>query len=259
MKSLRKLWVFSWILLLAGAGAFASTSLAQTETMPQKEVSKSESKCPTVYVSCPSQNGDWQALTFAVTVKGADPGTPLTYTWTVYGGTIMQGQGTPTITLNGEDGPGNGKSLTATVNVGGLNSACASTASCSLLPGTPPPPSTRFDSYGVISRKMEMERVEAFATALKNNPGAQGYILSYDGQRDVAGAARSAGERAQAYLVKERGIEADRIVTVEGGFKEKLTIELWVVPTGATPPKPEPTIDPATLEPIKSLPKQQRP
>jgi hypothetical protein len=241
MKSLRQLSALRWLVVFAGVAAFAPISLGQSEKSPGQEP-KSDPLCPTISVSCPSQRELGQPLTFVVTVNGADPEAVLTYTWTTYGGPIIEGQGTPTIKIKAERWKG--QSFTATVTIGGLNPACSSTASCSLLPGTPPPPSTRFDSYGVISRKQERGRLETFASALKNNPGAQGYILSYGGRRDVAGAARAAGERAKAYLVKDQGIDAGRIVIVEGGFKEKLTVDLWIVPTGATTPKPEPMVDP---------------
>jgi len=254
MKSLRQLSAFSWIVVLAGAAAFAPNSVAQSERSPQKEIDQSEPKCPTVSVSCASQNEVNTAVPFTVIVNGADARAVLTYTWTASIGTIVEGQGTPTIKL---DTTGLGfKSFTATVKVGGLNPACASVASCSIIIH-PPIPITKFGSYGLLPRSKEKEMLKTFAAALNNNPGAQGYVLSYDGRRDVAGVAREAGERAKAYLVDEQGIHGDRIVTLKGGLKEELTVDLWIVPTGATPPQPEPTIDPATLEPIKPpVPKQ---
>jgi hypothetical protein len=43
-------------------------------------------------------------------------------------------------------------------------------------------------------------------------------------------------ERAKDYLVNTRGIDAGRIMTVDGGCRADVAVELWVVPTGATPP-----------------------
>jgi hypothetical protein len=240
MKSLLKQFSAVSCLALLGA-AFVPPSLGQSETGPQKEISKSQPRCPTVSVSCPSHNEDDKAVPFTVTVNGADAGVVLTYTWTASLGTIVEGQGTPTIKLNTE---GFGfSSITATVTIGGLNSSCGSIASCSILRGHLPPPSSKLDSYGLLPRSKEKERLKIFATALENNPGTQGYVLSYHGRRGVAAAAREAGDRAKAYLVNKLGIPTERIVTLEGGFKEELTVDLWIVPAGATPPKPEPTID----------------
>lgn len=45
-------------------------------------------------------------------------------------------------------------------------------------------------------------------------------------------------EGGQNLLVSKYGIQADRIKTLFGGYKEFTTIELWVVPPGATDPVP---------------------
>jgi hypothetical protein len=40
-------------------------------------------------------------------------------------------------------------------------------------------------------------------------------------------------------------------VTVDGGFREDLTVELWIVPSGATPPENSPTVDPSEVQTIQ--------
>jgi hypothetical protein len=40
------------------------------------------------------------------------------------------------------------------------------------------------------------------------------------------------------YLVHSRQIDQNRIKTIEGRKKERLSVELWIVPQGATPPNP---------------------
>jgi hypothetical protein len=37
-------------------------------------------------------------------------------------------------------------------------------------------------------------------------------------------------------------------VTVDGGYKEDLTVELWIVPSGANPPTASPTVDPSEVK-----------
>src|ERR1700730_807478 len=202
--------------------------------------------CPTISVSCPPDLANDEPLTFTASIIGGDPGAILNYKWIVYGATIIQGQGTPTIKLK----PDGGSSYTGALEIGGLNPGCPSKASCSLIIDRPPP-ITKFDSYGVLPINEEKVRLDNFAAALKNAPGAQGYVLSYGSRREFAGDAKAMGERAKAYLVNERDIPAARIVTLEGGFREKLTIDLWMVPMGAVPPKPEPTVDPREVRLIK--------
>ena len=42
--------------------------------------------------------------------------------------------------------------------------------------------------------------------------------------------------------IKFRRFDEKRIVFIEGGFREKFTIELWVVPDGKLPPTSTPTL-----------------
>ena len=246
MKSLRQFSELRWLVVLAGVAAFAPTSLGQTEK-PLKETSKSDPPCPVISISCPSSFKDGEAITANAIVKSENlPGSP-TYNWTIHGGTIIQGQGTPAINFKVSAG---GDSYVVSLQVGGLKSGCPASASCSLIIDRPPP-STKSDSYGILPIKKEKARLDNFAAVLKDQPGAMGYILSYGSRGGSARAARDAGDRAKAYLVKEQRIHAERIVTIEGGFKEKLTVDLWVVPTGATPPKPEPTVDTGAVKRIK--------
>jgi hypothetical protein len=43
-------------------------------------------------------------------------------------------------------------------------------------------------------------------------------------------------------MVNTRGVDPGRIVTVDGGYREDMTVELWIVPSGATPPTASPTL-----------------
>jgi hypothetical protein len=92
---------------------------------------------------------------------------------------------------------------------------------------------TRFDEYGDIRFNDEKARLDNYAIQLQNQAGAQGYIIAY-GTCEGQGQARA--DRAKNYLVNTRGIEAGRITTIDGGCRADLAVELWIVPTGATPP-----------------------
>lgn len=104
------------------------------------------------------------------------------------------------------------------------------------------------DEYGNICWKREKEILRNYAIVLKNAPKARGYIITYAGRRTSSWeVARNRGERAKSYLVK-LGIPADRVVTIDGGFREELTWEVWVVPEGASPPEPTPTVEKSEVE-----------
>jgi hypothetical protein len=92
---------------------------------------------------------------------------------------------------------------------------------------------TKFDEYGNIRFNDEKARLDNYAIQLQNTPGSEGYIIAYG---TCAGEGQARADRAKNYLVNTRGIEAGRIVTIDGGCRSDLTVELWIVPTGATKP-----------------------
>ena len=184
--------------------------------------------CPTVSLSCPSDVEPGSAITVSSSLSSA---ANVTYGWTVSAGTITSGQGTSSITV---DTAGlAGQSVTITVEVGGLDPACSRTASCSTSVRAPAPGPTKFDEYGNIKFNDEKARLDNYAIQLQNQPGAQGYIIAYG---SCAGEAQARADRAKDYLVNTRGIDAGRIVTMDGGCRSDLSVELWIVPSGATPP-----------------------
>ena len=184
--------------------------------------------CPTVSVSCPSDVDLGSPITFTASVSGD---ASVTYNWSVSAGTISSGQGTSSITVD-TAGLG-GQTVTATVELGGLDPSCSRTASCTTGVRPPNPVAVKFDEYGNIKFNDEKARLDNYAIQLQNQPGSQGYILAYGA---CAGEAQARADRAKDYLVNTRGIDAGRLVTVDGGCRSELTVELWVVPTGATPP-----------------------
>ncbi|MDQ3803049.1 MAG: hypothetical protein M3416_04250 [Acidobacteriota bacterium] len=99
------------------------------------------------------------------------------------------------------------------------------------------------DQYADFDDAEEKAHLNNFSTYLKEEPEVLGYVVVYGGRRDGADVTRSHAARVKDYLVKARGIEAERIVTIDGGNREKLTVELYLVPSGAPAPAPPPTLD----------------
>jgi hypothetical protein len=95
------------------------------------------------------------------------------------------------------------------------------------------PEPTKFDEYGNIRFNDEKARLDNYAIQLQNQPGSEGYIVAYG---TCVGEGQARADRAKNYLVNTRGIEAGRIVTIDGGCRADLTVELWIVPTGARKP-----------------------
>ena len=195
-------------------------------------------------MSCPDTVTPGQPATFTANVSGGDPSVTPTFNWTVSAGTITSGQGTSSITVDTTGVTGN---ITATVTVGGYPASCNVSSSCTT--GAPPVRTARkVDEYGNIRFNDEKARLDNFAIELQNDPTSQGYLICYGGRRGRAGEAAARCDRSKNYLTTTRGIDARRVVTVDGGYREDLTVELWVVPSGATPPAASPTVDPSEVK-----------
>ena len=227
-----------------GCGCIAFTSTTVTvDRCPCERIPAPA--CPTVDVSCPDTGTVGQPVTFTASVSGGDPNVTPTFNWTVSAGTISSGQGTSSITVD-TTGVTPGTTITATVDVGGYGRECATSDSCTV--NFPRRAERRkIDEYGNIRFNDEKARLDNFAIELQNDPTAQGYLVCYGGRSGRAGEAQRRCDRARDYLVTTRGIDASRVVTVDGGFREDLTVELWIVPTGAEPPTASPTVDPSEV------------
>jgi hypothetical protein len=207
--------------------AFTSTRVVVRNCPPPRPV------CPNVSIYCPDVVQTGAPITFTASVSGGTAGVTPVYNWRVSEGTILSGQGTSTITVD-TAGLG-GRQINATVEVAGYNLECR--ASCQSSIPAPPEP-RRSDEFGEIARDDEKARLDLFAIELQNSPGAQGYIIGYGGSRPRFGDGQRRADRAREYLVTQRGVEASRLVTVNGGSRATGSTELWVVPPGATPPRP---------------------
>lgn len=212
--------------------------VAQVSLRAQVSKPETKAKCPTIVVECPTEPvDDGDSITFTAQVKDADPNANIRFNWTNSSGTIISGQNTSTIVIKKDGTPGS--VVTATVEVLGLDATCINIASCTETIVCPPDPGRRFDQYGDIDDEDEQARLDNFAIELRNNPGAQGYIIAYEGKRSRSGTAAARLERIRDYVIGRRGIDGGRIMTIEGGRRRQTEIELWIVPTGAEPPKPE--------------------
>lgn len=231
----------SWDLSGVGPGTYTAsvevddgcgciTAATTTVTISECSNCRNPIVCPTISSSCPDAVDQGTPISFNASVgSGTPPAT--TYNWTVSAGTITSGQGTTSITVS-TDNIG-GQSVTATLEVGGVDPSCGRTTSCTTAVRTPIKPPRKFDEYGNIRFNDEKARLDNFAVQLQNEPGSTGYIIGY-GSCDAEGMTRA--NRAKDYLVNTRGIDAGRIMTVDGGCLPELQVQLWIAPQGAAAP-----------------------
>ena len=197
--------------------------------------------CPNIAVSSPDSVDAGQPITYTASVSRGSSRVSPTFNWTVSGGTISAGQGTSSITLDTTGLPNT--SVTATVEVGGYARSC-STGKSSTTSVLEAAKARMFDSTPKINAQ---ERFDEVAAELKRSPGDRIFIIAYGGRRSYEGEAEAALTRAKNYIMKAGGIAADRITTVNGGYREEAWRELWIVPPGADAPYASPNVDPSEV------------
>lgn len=213
-----------------GCGVCGDT---KTQTVEVKECPSCTApcSCPTVSVTGPSAVVQpSEPMTFTANVSGGSQETP-TYNWTVDKGTIVEGQGTPTITVSTEGL--NDTTVTATVDIGGLCETCpqVSDSETGVIAGRPVARLT--DEFGPLANDDVRGRLDNFFVELQNDPQAQGYIINYGPARQV-----TAREKLIRNHIAFRKFDASRIVIVNGGTDAEVRTKLWVVPNGADAPTP---------------------
>lgn len=93
----------------------------------------------------------------------------------------------------------------------------------------PPYTFPKFDEYGDLPFTKEKERLDYFAQELKSVKGEPGYIIEYRNRRKTQKPLARA-KRAKEYLVKVKGVDANRIILVNGGYQKDFKIELRLGP-----------------------------
>jgi hypothetical protein len=214
----------------AECNAFATTRVLVNPCPPVPRPT-----CPNVEVICPTDVAVDQVLTFSSRLTGGSPNaTPPIYNWSVSAGTIIEGQGTPTIRV---DTTGlAGQTVKATLSMGGYTQDCS--ASCAVSIPIPEAKCRKFDEFPDIARNDEKARLDNYGIELQNDPTTTAYVVVSPGRAGKPGDVQRHTTRIVDYLVNSRGIDARRIVTLVGGVRDELMVELWSCPRGATPPNP---------------------
>ena len=106
----------------------------------------------------------------------------------------------------------------------------------------------KFDEFGNVTCEDELARLDNFTNELLNDANAQGHLIVYGGQRGRRNEARARAARMKFYLVRNRGLDTKRIITLDGGYREELTTELWVMRRGESPPLPTPSVNPRDVK-----------
>ena len=108
-------------------------------------------------------------------------------------------------------------------------------------------PTRPFDAFGDIRCEDEYARLDNLAIQLQHNPTDRAVIEFYGGRRfrgrlPKRGEAAARAARIKPYLVERRGIPANQIIMVDGGYRDEWQVMIWIIPAGATIPTPDPWV-----------------
>jgi hypothetical protein len=99
----------------------------------------------------------------------------------------------------------------------------------------------KFDEYVYVGFNESEAKAELFAKELKKEPKAKAYIIAYDARISYNGDVKARGAAHSIEFFLDNQISPSRIVIINGGFREQVMVELFIVPPDATPPVPTPT------------------
>jgi hypothetical protein len=98
----------------------------------------------------------------------------------------------------------------------------------------------KIDEYQVRllrSHDEQMRLWSAFDDIKKEREDTRLFVISYG---PYPGSARRHANRVRNYWVDAHGLNPNRIVTVDGGYRAERSVEIWIVPSGAGDPVPRP-------------------
>jgi hypothetical protein len=195
--------------------------------------------CPTVNVQAPGQPiRDGQKVTFTANIAGGDPKAVPMIIWNTSAGAITQGNNTRRIEVD-TTGAGSvpDREVRAEVWIGGYAPECLVQAAgiAKIIA-----PASKFGEFGEVDEKTFKSNMEQMSTFLSQSPDNL-FLIGYAGRKSERGFTNTWLRRMKDALVMS-GISARRIVAMDGGFREQPMFDFWIVPIGAEPPRPTPTV-----------------
>lgn len=117
----------------------------------------------------------------------------------------------------------------------------------------------KIDEFGNIYCDDYLARMDSVFNVLKDNPNSKIYVLVYEGRLKKAISDNKYNIIGYRYVLPRFGEAKTRIKTIkkrialykqpsenfifiEGGLREKFTVEFWLVRNDSIPPKPMPTL-----------------
>ena len=225
------------VLVLAAVGGLN----AQSEPPTPAPVNQQEkaSPCPQMQIQSQARTvKEGQPVSFTARISGGDRNITPSILWNISAGSIRDGQGTTRIDVD-TTGAGQYRVIDAELWIGGYAPEC--TAQSPPFRVTIIPPAAKFDEFGSLTVEEETKKIDLAVKALQYGNDRL-YVVGYAGRTSERLYTNTSLRRMRDQILRS-GLPANRVSAYDGGFRETPAFELWIVPEGAEPPRPSPTID----------------
>ena len=156
-------------------------------------------------------------------------------------GKVIGGQGTPKLVWASAHDE-NVQELNVTLNIKRATPEIPSSKSC-LVRFDPDCTEKKIGEYNTSNVAEEQSVLDGAANQLKaSHDGSVLYIVGYAGRNSCYGEADWRAQRAKKYLSEKHGLKEDRVISVDGGYRETFSIELIVTPGPKCGPLPKPAL-----------------
>ncbi|MDQ6788781.1 MAG: hypothetical protein M3033_18420 [Acidobacteriota bacterium] len=191
------------------------------------------SKCPTIFITVPPgfpiPN---EPIIYTATIGKEVENYNVKYDWTVANGKIIEGQGTLVAKVLQND---IAKNLTVTFEVSGLLPDCSNIASETMAIDLVAPQAFLIKEFSAPIAQIEKAKIFEKLTALEDNPNSRLYII-FRHTKNTPQKIITRKERKLFDNLIKAGIERERITLIKD-FANTESVQFWLVPAGATPPK----------------------
>lgn len=190
--------------------------------------------CPIIRINGPKSPflpNSAQAFTAEVDRKG---NYEIEYKWTVSGGEILDGQGTPNIKVFQHEKLA-GATVSVTVELIGLPGYCGTKTATDTAPPWDPPRSFQIDEIKSYLREINTQNLDNLANYLKKDRNSKAEIIWYTKAVLSAEVIETESKRITEFLTKEMQIENERF-TIRNAVSDSNYVQFWIVPAGARSP-----------------------
>jgi hypothetical protein len=194
-----------------------------------------------------------EPLKFSVSIQGEAPNSKLNYDWNISAGKIISGQNSNQIEIDLSET--DKTKITASLIVKGLPTECNAYTYHTTQIGLYP---YKLDEFPYIPYSDLSARMDAMLPYYMEEPASKLYVIIYESRDEIGKKGFVRTLKNLQTIMTFRNHPKDRIIIVNGGYREEMMVEVYLLPNGVEPPKATPTLNTDIVEPNKKIVKKSK-